>query len=158
LNRCRMKNPSPGSCFGGWGRPGDATVPTGAALTTTRRRTPVACIAPTMARVPCETLPADTAGRREDGELHLCSMVGGLFARSCPRSRLRWLGAIASWSPPGGVGGTAECLGAQDLRVARIGRKDLAAGLLPPDLRSLDADALHVSAPRPLATGWGPGH
>jgi hypothetical protein len=34
----------------GW--PGDGTVPTGAALTTTTRRTPVACTARTMAFVP----------------------------------------------------------------------------------------------------------
>src|SRR6266498_1276663 len=53
-----MKNPSPGSCFGGFGRPGDATVETGAALTTTMRRTDVARIAATMARVPREAMPA----------------------------------------------------------------------------------------------------
>jgi len=53
-----MKNPSPGSCFGGLGRPGDATVETGPALTTTMRRTPVACIAATMARVPRWAMPA----------------------------------------------------------------------------------------------------
>src|SRR5882724_6129543 len=52
-----MKNPSPGSYFGGYGRPGDATVEIGAALTTTMRRTPVACIAWTMARVPCQATP-----------------------------------------------------------------------------------------------------
>jgi DNA-binding MarR family transcriptional regulator len=33
-----MKNPSPGSCFGGFGRPGEGTVEIGAALTTTMRR------------------------------------------------------------------------------------------------------------------------
>ena len=37
-----MKNPSPGSCLGGCGRPGEGTVEIGAALTTTMRRTPVA--------------------------------------------------------------------------------------------------------------------
>ena len=40
-----MKNPSPGSYFGGFGRPGDGTVPIGAALTTTIRLTPAALIA-----------------------------------------------------------------------------------------------------------------
>src|SRR3989454_6824266 len=34
-----MKNPSPGSCFGGCGRVGDGTVPIGAALTTDRKST-----------------------------------------------------------------------------------------------------------------------
>src|SRR5215217_5628636 len=53
-----MKNPSPGSCFGGFGRPGEGTVPIGAALTTTMRRTSVACIAWTMARVPRQAIPA----------------------------------------------------------------------------------------------------
>src|SRR5207247_1676619 len=71
-----MKNPSPGSCFGGCGRSGDRTVPIGAALTTTMRRTFVAFIAWTMARVPCgarllEHLPTDAPGRCEDRELHL---------------------------------------------------------------------------------------
>src|SRR5215471_12413749 len=42
LSRCRMTNPSPGSCLGGRGRRGEATVPTGAALTTTTRRAPAA--------------------------------------------------------------------------------------------------------------------
>src|SRR5215467_12767118 len=57
LSRCRMMNPSPGSCLGGRGRRGEGMVPTGAALTTTRRRTPAACIAPAMARVPVEAIP-----------------------------------------------------------------------------------------------------
>src|SRR5262249_830171 len=52
-----MTNPSPGSCLGGRGRRGAAMVPTGAALTTTRRRTPAACIAPAIARVPVEAIP-----------------------------------------------------------------------------------------------------
>jgi hypothetical protein len=48
-----MKNPSPGLCRGGLGWPGDGTVPTRAALTTTTtRRTPVAGIARTTAFVP----------------------------------------------------------------------------------------------------------
>ncbi len=47
-----MRNPSAGSCLGGCGRPGDGTVPIGAALTTIRRRTPAACIAWTIAPVP----------------------------------------------------------------------------------------------------------
>src|SRR6266511_4675734 len=62
--RYRMKNPSPGSCFGGFGRLGDGTVPIGAALTTTIRRTPVASIAATMARVPREVMPASDLGLR----------------------------------------------------------------------------------------------
>jgi len=58
-----MKNPSPGSCRGGLGRPGDGTVPTGAALTTTTRRTPVACIARMTASVPGAVMPASAADR-----------------------------------------------------------------------------------------------
>src|SRR5262252_4592963 len=46
-----MKNPSPGSCFGGLGRPGEGTVPIGAALTTT------------IARVPSEATPTSDADR-----------------------------------------------------------------------------------------------
>src|SRR5437773_9391278 len=53
-----MKNPSPGSRRGGFGRPGDGTVETGAALTTTMRRTPAASIAWTMAWVPGRVIPA----------------------------------------------------------------------------------------------------
>src|SRR5215475_14385607 len=59
-----MKKPSPGSYLGGVGRPGDGTVDTGAALTTTIRRTPVAFIAAIMLRVPCEAIPA---WDRDDG-------------------------------------------------------------------------------------------
>src|SRR5215204_1967797 len=58
-----MKNPSPGSCFGDFGRPGDGTVPIGAALTTTMRRTSVACIAWTIARVPCDAMPVSEVDR-----------------------------------------------------------------------------------------------
>src|SRR5439155_7974341 len=61
--RFRMKNPSPGSCFGGFGRPGEEMVETGAALTTTTRRTLTAFIAWTMARVPCEVIPASEIDR-----------------------------------------------------------------------------------------------
>src|SRR5207253_913862 len=52
-----------GSCFGGVGRPGDATLPIGAALTTTMRRTSVTFIARTIARVPCQAIPAFDADR-----------------------------------------------------------------------------------------------
>src|ERR687896_1064721 len=62
-SRVLMKNPSPGSCFGGLGRPGDGTVPTGAALTTTMRRAAVACIARTMAPVPREAIPTSAIDR-----------------------------------------------------------------------------------------------
>src|SRR5215216_5323921 len=58
-----MKNPSPGSCLGGFGRAGDGTVEIGAALTTTMRRTPVACIAWTMARVPRDAMPVSEVDR-----------------------------------------------------------------------------------------------
>ncbi len=58
LSKCRMKNPSPGSCLGGLGRLGVGTVPTGAALTATMRRTPAAFIAATTAGVPWEAMPA----------------------------------------------------------------------------------------------------
>ena len=47
-----MKNPSPGLYRGGFGRPGEATCWTEAALTTTMRGTPAVCIAGTTARVP----------------------------------------------------------------------------------------------------------
>jgi hypothetical protein len=57
-----MKNPSPGSCLGGCGRPGDGTVEIGAALTTRMRRTPETCIARTIARVPCSATPALAIG------------------------------------------------------------------------------------------------
>src|ERR671910_512589 len=63
MTRWRVTSPSPGSWLGGSGRPGEATVPTGAALTTTTRRTPVACIAWTMARVPREAIPASALDR-----------------------------------------------------------------------------------------------
>src|SRR5207245_298084 len=45
------------------GRPAEGTVPIGAALTTTMRRTSVACIARTMARVPREAMPASEFDR-----------------------------------------------------------------------------------------------
>src|SRR5438093_8967272 len=64
-----MKNPSPGSCFGGCGRSGDGTVPIGAALTTTMRRTFVAFIAWTMARVPCQATPASADDRGPRAEI-----------------------------------------------------------------------------------------
>ena len=63
MTRWRVTTPSPGSWLGGSGRPGEATVPTGAALTTTTRRTPVARIAWTMARVPREAIPASALDR-----------------------------------------------------------------------------------------------
>src|SRR5213596_1643885 len=61
--RFRMKNPSPGSCYGGFGRPGEGMVETGDALTTTTRRTPTAFIAWTIAHVPCEAIPASEIDR-----------------------------------------------------------------------------------------------
>ena len=45
-------------CLGGLGLLGVGMVPTGAALTATMRRTPVAFIAATMAGVPWEAIPA----------------------------------------------------------------------------------------------------
>src|SRR5713226_3165933 len=63
LKRFRMKNPSPGSCFGGVGRPGEGTVPIGAALTTTMRRASVDFIASTIARVPRDVIPASDNDR-----------------------------------------------------------------------------------------------
>jgi hypothetical protein len=48
----RHEEPVAGVVPWGLGWPGDGTVPTGAALTTTTRRTPVACIARTTAFVP----------------------------------------------------------------------------------------------------------
>ena len=58
-----MKKPSPESCFGGFGRRGEATVPIGAALTRTRRRTPAESMASTMARVPRAAMPASDFDR-----------------------------------------------------------------------------------------------
>src|SRR5258708_7335033 len=80
LNRCRMKNPSPGSCFGGLGRLREGTGLTRAALTATMRRTPVVFIAATMARVSrCDGLlkqfPSDSSGGRDDREFHDSSVV-----------------------------------------------------------------------------------
>ena len=65
LNRVRMKKPSPGSCLGGLGRRGDGTVPIGAALTTTTRRTFTAFIAWTIALVPSEALSRRVSLRTE---------------------------------------------------------------------------------------------
>src|ERR1039457_3324738 len=53
-----MKNPSPGSCVGGFGRAGEGTVPMGPALTTMMRRAPAVFIAAAMARVPWVATPA----------------------------------------------------------------------------------------------------
>jgi hypothetical protein len=61
------------------------------------------------------------------------------------------VGAITSLSPAHGMGGTAACLGSNDIWVSRVAWKDLTPGRAPADLRSLDADALHRSPPRPLA-------
>src|SRR4029453_2574814 len=47
----------------GFGRAGDGTVEIGAALTTTMRRTPVACNAWTMARVPRDAMPVSEVDR-----------------------------------------------------------------------------------------------
>jgi hypothetical protein len=46
------------SCLGGCGRDGAGTVPMGAALTTTMRRTPDACMASVMALVPFQATPS----------------------------------------------------------------------------------------------------
>ena len=54
------------------------------------------------------------------------------------------------------MGGTAERLGAQDLWVSRVKRKDLTPGAPPADLWSLDADALHLPTPPVLAAPTGP--
>src|SRR5215218_2130693 len=61
------------------------------------------------------------------------------------------VGAITSLSPAHGMGGTVACLGSNDIWVSRVAWKDLTPGRAPADLRSLDADALHRSPPRPLA-------
>jgi hypothetical protein len=54
-----------------------------------------------------------------------------------------------------GISGTADRLGAQDLWVSRVGGKDRTPGAPPPHLRPLDADALHLSPPRPSPCAWG---
>jgi hypothetical protein len=51
------------------------------------------------------------------------------------------------------MGGTAERLGAQDLWVVRVGRKDRTPGVLPPAVRSQAADALHRFTPLLVAVG-----
>jgi hypothetical protein len=61
------------------------------------------------------------------------------------------------------MGGTAERLGAQDLWVVRVGRKDLTPGVPPPAVRSLYADAPHWFTPLLVAVGGAlvteaPGH
>ena len=58
-----MMNPSPGSCLGGCGRPGEGTVPMGAALTTMTRRTPAARMACVMTLVPLAATPASALVR-----------------------------------------------------------------------------------------------
>jgi hypothetical protein len=53
---------------------------------------------------------------------------------------------VIAWSFPGhlpGVGGTGECLGADNVWVSRVGRKYLEPGTLAPAPSSLDADPLH---------------
>src|SRR5439155_22236360 len=89
-----MTNPSPGSCFGGCGRPGDGTVPIGAALTTTMRRTPVAVMASTTERVPRALTPASALDRgpRPDRTASASlsadsSAAGSAYARSAESTR-----------------------------------------------------------------------
>ncbi len=53
-----MNHPSPGSCRGLSGLAAVGTVPIGAALSTTRRRTSPARMASTRARVPASAIPA----------------------------------------------------------------------------------------------------
>jgi hypothetical protein len=104
-------SPSPGSCRGGWGRPGEGTVETGAALTTTTRRTPVACMAWTMARVPREAMPVSRLDRGPSPESTASapatagsSISGPAAARSAVTTRIpagRALGSrtttVTSW-------------------------------------------------------------
>src|SRR5439155_700031 len=89
--RFRMKNPSPGSCFGGFGRPGEEMVETGAALTTTTRRTPTAFISWTMARVPCEVIPASEIDRgpRADSTASVPSIAESIAAAKGGRAPAR---------------------------------------------------------------------
>ncbi len=89
-----MTSPSPGSCFGGRGRPGEGTVPTGAALTATMRRTPASCIAPTMARVPVEAIPNSAFDRGPSADstasaplVAAASAAGATLARSARTAR-----------------------------------------------------------------------
>jgi hypothetical protein len=63
----------------------------------------------------------------------------------------------ARWRAPSPVrhllvgGGAAERLGAKDVWVSRVERKDLTPGALSSDLGPVDADALHRLAPRRFA-------
>src|SRR5262245_1765842 len=89
-----MKNPSPGSYFGGFGRPGDGTVPIGAALTTMILFTPTALIACTIARVQRAATPASADDRapRPDRTVSApriadCSVIESGFARSVTNVR-----------------------------------------------------------------------
>jgi hypothetical protein len=72
---------SPGSLLGGFGRPVEATVATGAALMTTSRLPPVACMAWTMSRVPRATIPCWWAVelRHEEAD----ALFKMAFARRC---------------------------------------------------------------------------
>src|SRR5262245_60834152 len=72
-----MKNPSPESYLGGVGRAGEGTVEIGAALTTMIRRTPAACIAWTMARVPCQATPASDAETGPSAEITASAPLDG---------------------------------------------------------------------------------
>src|SRR5919197_1186959 len=98
-----MTNPSPGSCLGGLGRPGEGTVPIGAALTTTMRRTPVACIAWTMARVPCSATPTSAfdPGPRAEGTASAPSTADSSAAGSAADRSARTTRAAPACSLPG---------------------------------------------------------
>jgi hypothetical protein len=85
-----------------------------------------------------------TAGSQPDGQLASCA-VQRQAAQQARLDDLQGEGVIAL-SFPGhlpGVGGTGECLGADNVWVSRVGRKYLEPGTLAPAPWSLDADALH---------------
>src|SRR5262249_56224500 len=54
---------------GGWGRGGEGAGEMGAGVTPMIRRTPAACIAWTMARVPCQATPASDAETGPSAEI-----------------------------------------------------------------------------------------
>ena len=83
-----MMNPSPGSYRGGVGRPGEGTVPIGAALTTTSRRTPRAFIAETMARVPGAVMPASARLRGPRHEITASAPINVAFLSGSQRFRV----------------------------------------------------------------------
>src|SRR6516162_2453438 len=95
-----MRNPSPGSCLGGSGRPGEATVPTGEALIVTIRRTPAARIAVMIAWMPGAAIPASAllCGPRADSTASAPAIAD---SRRCGYGLARSTATIRAGRPAG---------------------------------------------------------